>query len=409
MAGRNDYIASIDIGTDKIAVLVAEKEDDDKLRIIGHNISPSDGVRKGSISAIGPLSQAISKALDQIDRSFKLEIGLVRVNLSDTHLTCIDGYGRQPITEVVTSDDVGKVLASASAIPTPTNKEKLHTIKKKFTIDEDSIVDDPEGMEAEVLDSKVHIVTVSSVSVRNIESCLKKCDLMLEKNGIVLNPIANSEAMLTQEDKDGGVCLIDFGAGVTSYSVFLEEGIVRSGVIPMGGDDITWEVARAFDTSFEEAKRLKEDYGYAKSSTIKDEQFVEFVQATNKDSHHLSNLQLSEVIEEAYLLILSTLKNELRHHNLEASIKSGFVLCGGGAQAFGFEELVREFFTRRVKIGVVKRNRISGLETILMDYRYAGSIGLLLHQEDISQVDIVRLKGGNGVMGKIHKAFLGNF
>ena len=98
MAGRNDYIASIDIGTDKIAVLVAEKEDDDKLRIIGHNISPSDGVRKGSISAIDPLSRAISKALDQIDRSFKLEIGLVRVNLSDTHLTCIDGSGRQPIT-----------------------------------------------------------------------------------------------------------------------------------------------------------------------------------------------------------------------------------------------------------------------------------------------------------------------
>ena len=214
MANRNDYIASIDIGTDKIAVLVAEKEDNDRLRIIGHNISPSDGVRKGSISAIDPLSRAISKALDQIDRNFKLDIGLVRVNLSDTHLTCIDGYGRQPITEVVTSDDVDKVLASASAIPTPANKEKLHTIKKKFTIDEDNIVDNPERMKAEVLESKVHIVTVSSASVRNIEGCLKKCDLMVDR--IVLDPIANSEAILTQEERDGGVCLIDFGAGVTS-------------------------------------------------------------------------------------------------------------------------------------------------------------------------------------------------
>ena len=408
MASGNDYIASIDIGTDKIAVLVAEKVDDDRLRIIGHNISPSDGVRKGSISAIDPLSRAISKALDQIDKNFKLEIGLVRVNLSDTHLTCIDGYGRQPITEVVTSDDVDKVLASASAIPTPSNKEKLHTIKKKFIIDEDNIVDNPERMEAEVLESKVHIVTVSSASVRNIENCLKKCDLMVDR--IVLDPIANSEAILTQEERDGGVCLIDFGAGVTSYSVFQDEGIVRSGIISMGGDDITQEIAFAFDTSFEEAKRLKEDYGYAKSSVIKDEQFVEFVQAaTNKDSHYLSSLQLSEVIEEAYVDILSILKNELRHHNIEANIKSGFVLCGGGAQALGCEELVREFFTRRVKIGFVKRNRISGLETILMDYRYAGSIGLLLHQKDISQVDIVRSKGGNGVMGKIQKVFLGNF
>ena len=403
MAGRNDYIASIDIGTDKIAVLVAEKDDDDRLRIIGHNISPSDGVRKGSISAIDPLSRAISKALDQTHKSFKLEIGLVRVNLSDTHLTCIDGYGRHPITEVVTSDDVDKVLASASAIPTPANKEKLHTIKKKFIIDEKLIVDDPEDMEGEVLESKVHIVTVSSASVRNIENCLKKCDLMVDR--IVLDPIANSEAILTQEEKDGGVCLIDFGAGVTSYSVFQEEGIVRSGVISMGGDDITQEIAFAFDTSFEEAKRLKEDYGYAKSSAIKDEQFVEFVQATNKDSHYLSSIQLSEVIEEAYLYILSTLKNELRHHNLEANIKSGFVLCGGGAQALGFEELVREFFTRRVKIGAVQRDRVSGLETILMDYRYFSSIGLLLHQADLPKMDFIRSNGKNGIWERLVKNF----
>jgi len=409
MAGRNDYIASIDIGTDKIAVLLAEKEDNDRLRIIGHNISPSDGVRKGSISAIDPLSRAISKALDQIHKSFKLSPSLVRVNLSDIHLTCSEGYGKVPIREVVTADDVNKVLATASAIPTPTNKEKLHTIKKKFIIDENNIVDNPEGMKAEVLESKVHIVTVSSLSMRNIENCLKKCDL--EVDTIILDSIANSEAMLTQEEKDGGVCLIDFGAGVTSYSVFLEEGIVRSGVIPMGGDDVTQEIAFAFDTSLEEAKRLKEDYGHAKSSVIKDEQFVEFVQAaTNKDSHYLSSLQLSEVIEEAYIDILSTLKNELRHpDNLEANVKSGFVLCGGGAQVLGCEELVREFFTRRVKMGIVQRDRISGLETILMDYRYASSIGLLLHQEDLPQVDFIMSKGRNGVMGKIKEVLVGNF
>jgi cell division protein FtsA len=176
----------------------------------------------------------------------------------------------------------------------------------------------------------------------------------------------------------------------------------------MGGDDITQEIAFAFDTSFEEAKRLKEDYGCAKPSSINDEQFVEFVQATNKDSHYLSSLQLSEVIEEAYVGILSILKNELKHHKLTANIKSGFVLCGGGAQALGCEELVRKFFTRRVKIGVVQRNRISGLETILMDYRYANAIGLLLHQEDLPQEDLM-MSRGNGVIEKIKEAITGNF
>jgi len=404
MAGRNDYIASIDIGTDKIAVLVAEKEDDEKLRIIGHNICPSDGVRRGSISSIDPLSRVISKIVEQTQKSFDLEIALVRVNLSDTHITCKDGYGKVPIREVVTLDDIDKVLETASAIPTPTNKEKLHTIKKKFIIDENHIVDNPEGMDAEVLESKVHIVTVSSVGVRNIESCLKKCDLMVEKDCIVLDPIANSEAILTQEEKDGGVCLIDFGAGVTSYSVFREEGIVRSGFIPMGGDDVTQEVAFSFDTSFEEAKRLKENYGCAKSSVINDEHFVEFVQATNKNTHHLSSLQLSEVIEEAYIGILSVLKSELRHHNLEENIKSGFVLCGGGAQAFGCEKLVRDYFTRRAKLGFVQRDRILGLETILMDYRYTSSIGLLLHEADLPKVDFIR-SGKTGVWERLVKNF----
>ena len=163
MASRNDYIVSIDIGTDKIALLVAEKEDDEKLRIIGHNISPSDGVRKGSISAINPLSRAISKIVDQTQKSFDLEIGLVRVNLSDTHLTCIDGYGKVPINETVTADDVDKVLETASAIPTPTNKEKLHTIKKKFIIDENHIVDNPEGMEAAVSYTHLTLPTICSV------------------------------------------------------------------------------------------------------------------------------------------------------------------------------------------------------------------------------------------------------
>ena len=243
--------------------------------------------------------------------------------------------------------------------------------------------------------------------MRNIENCLKKCDLEIDK--IILDPIANSEAILTQEDKDGGVCLIDFGAGVTSYSVFQEEGIVRSGIISKGGDDITQEIALAFDTSLEEAKRLKEDYGCSKSSVIKDEQFIEFEQAVNKDSHYLSSLQLSEVIEEAYIDILLTLKNELKHHELDTNIKSGFVLCGGGAQALGCEELVREFFTRRVKMGIVQHNRISGQETILMDYRYTGSIGLLLHQDDLSQEDFIMSRGRSGVIEKIKEAITGNF
>jgi len=401
----NNYKASIDIGTETIALLIADKEDGDHLRIIGHNVCPSVGVKKGSLFSIDALSRVINKLINETYDSFGLVFDNVRVNISDTHLTCTDGKGKVSINEAVTSKDLDSVLESAMAMSTPTNKEKLHIIKKKFTINETVVVDNPMDMEAEVLESKVHIVTVSSSSIRNIERCLEQCDIELDK--IVLNPIAKSQAVLTQEDSDNGVCIVDIGAGVTSYSVFHEEGIVRSGVIAMGGDDVTQDIANAFDTSLEEAKRLKEKYGVAKSSTLKEDKFINFTH--NKEEHHLSSLELSEVIEGAYRDIFELLKNELKHHNLNSILKSGFVLCGGAAEINSIEELVRDFFSKRVKMGKIQRVRLSGLEAILTDYRYAGAIGLLLHEGDLSKAEYVESNNHNGVIGKLKKVIVGNF
>ena len=406
MAG-NHFVASIDIGTEKIALLVAEREDDDHLRIIGHNICPSRGVRRGSIFSIDSLSREISKLIKKTEESFGIDLALFRVNISDTHLTCIDGKGKVPVNEFVSTEDLDAVLESAMAISTPTNKEKLHIIKKKFTINETVVVDDPMDMEAQVLESKVHIITVSSSSVRNVENCLKQSELEVDK--IVLNSVAKSQALLSQEDKNSGVCLLDIGAGVTSYSVYREEGIVQSGIIAMGGDEVTQSIAYAFDTSLEEAKRLKENYGVAKTLSQSDDKFIDFIQANNKEERQLSSLDLSEVIEESYREIFEELKNELKHRNLDTIIRSGFVLCGGGSEIGSIEELVRDFFSKRVKLGKIQRSRISGLEAILTDYRYTGSIGLLLHEGDLNKAKFIVSNGGKSVMGKLKKAFVGNF
>ena len=406
MAG-NHFVASIDIGTEKIALLVAEREDDDHLRIIGHNICPSRGVRRGSIFSIDSLSREISKLIKKTEESFGIDLALFRVNISDTHLTCIDGKGKVPVNEFVSAEDLDAVLESAMAISTPTNKEKLHIIKKKFTINETVVVDDPMDMEAQVLESKVHIITVSSSSVRNVENCLKQSELEVDK--IVLNSVAKSQALLSQEDKNSGVCLLDIGAGVTSYSVYREEGIIQSGIIAMGGDEVTQSIAYAFDTSLEEAKRLKENYGVAKTLPQSDDKFIDFIQANNKEERQLSSLDLSEVIEESYREIFEELKNELKHRNLDTIIRSGFVLCGGGSEIDSIEELVRDFFSKRVKLGKIQRSRISGLEAILTDYRYTGSIGLLLHEGDLNKAKFIVSNGGKSVMGKLKKAFVGNF
>ena len=406
MAGNN-FVASIDIGTEKIALLAADIEDAGHLRIVAHNFCSSDGVKKGSLFSIDSLARVLTNLIEQTKKDFGYKVELARINISDTHLTCSDGKGKVSINESVTLKDLDSVLESAMAKSTPTNKEKLHIIKKKFTINETVAVDNPIDMEAEVLESKVHIVTVSSSSIRNIERCLEQCDMELDK--IVLNPIAKSEAILTQEDSDNGVCLVDIGAGVTSYSVFHEEGIVRSGVIAMGGDEVTQEIAFAFDTSLEEAKRLKENYGAAKASSLNEEKFIDFMQSENKDEHQLSSFELSEVIEGAYRGIFVLLRNELKYHNLENIIKSGFVLCGGAAEINSIEELVRDFFSKRAKMGKIQRSRLSGLEAILTDYRYEGAIGLLLHEGDLNKTEYVEANNHNGVIGKLKKAIVGNF
>ena len=404
MAGNN-FVASIDIGTEKIALLAADIEDAGHLRIIAHNFCSSDGVKKGSLSSIDSLARVITKLIEKTKKDFGYKVELARINISDTHLTCTDGKGKVSIDEAVTSQDLDSVLESAMAMSTPTNKEKLHIIKKKFTINENEVVDNPIEMEAEVLESKVHIVTVSSSSIRNIERCLEQSELAAEK--IVLNSIAKSHALLSQEDKDSGVCLVDIGAGVTSYSVYNEEGIVRSGIIAIGGDEVTQEIAYAFDTSLEEAKRLKENYGVARSATLNEDKFIHFTQ--NKKEHQLSSLELSEVIEEAYREIFKLLNNELKHHNLVGVIKSGFVLCGGGAQINSIVELVRDFFSKRVKIGQIQRDRISGLETILTDYKFTGAIGLLLHEEDLNTNELATSKTDRSVIDKLKKVIVGKF
>jgi len=404
MAG-NHFVASIDIGSEKIALLAADVEDAGHLRIIAHNYCSSEGVKKGSLSSIDSLARVIARLIEQTKKDFGYKVELARINISDTHLTCTDGMGKVSINEAVSLKDLDSVLESAMAMSTPANKEKLHIIKKKFTINENVVVDNPMEMEAEVLESKVHIVTVSSSSIRNIERCLEQSDLEAEK--IVLNSIAKSHAVLSQEDKNSGICLIDIGAGVTSYSVFSEEGIVRSGVIGFGGDEVTQDIAYAFDTSLEEAKRLKENFGVAKSSILKEDKFINFTQ--NKEEHQLSSLELSQVIEGSYCEIFTLLKNELKHHNLEGIIKSGFVLCGGGAQVNSIVELVRDFFSKRVKIGKIQREKISGLESILTDYKFTGAIGLLLHQEDLSENELAISKTDKSVIDKLKKVIVGKF
>ncbi len=388
MGNGNDIVASVDIGTSKVAVLIAESEGG-VMRILGHGISDSEGVKRGSITNPSLVASAIQKAAKQAHSNCKIEIINVNVNLSDPHLTVINREGHINISgNSVSSDDVMLAVKIASATPTPTNKQVLESIPNRFTIDQNQnmvVVERPVGLEAKVLGAQMHIVSVSNQSVSNIQKSIEQSGVGIDQ--IVLDSMSNSEVFISQDEKDNGVCVVDIGAGVTNFSVFTNGGITYSGIVQIAGNDVTESVAYAFDTTLEEAERLKIEYGRAQiKHSIKD-RFVRFNQANTSEDKYLSNYSLIEVIEGSYNQLFNTIKKDLKAQKLERSIKSGFILTGGSSLLPGFDEFFRSSFRVRAKIGVVDKSKIRGLEKIILNPIYSSALGLVLYSDDKSYLD----------------------
>ncbi|HAP92412.1 MAG TPA: cell division protein FtsA [Gammaproteobacteria bacterium] len=397
MADSN-FIVSVDIGSRKIVVLLADEENG-KFTVTGHAIGDSAGVKKGVIVDADQASQAIKKVAEVACLSCDIKsIFNVSTNISDPHLTVInrDGHTFLPTNEV-SEGNVKSAIKNACGIPTPTNKQVISSVINHFILDKDSathqgvVTKYPVGQTATNLEVNMHIVTVSNQCVSAIEQSINGSGFGL--NNIVLNSMASSEAYITQDEKDNGVCLVDIGAGVTNLSVFTKGGITYSAVIQKGGDQITEDIAYAFDTSFEEAERLKLEYGDAQVKSIREDKLVPFQQINDDDDpdqseHYLSQQSLVEVIEQSYSTIFSSIKKVLQSQQLDRSLKSGFVLAGGGAKIKGCDMLMLSCVTVRTKLGCINVDKITTkklqFEDSLKDPAYACALGLLLFEPNES-------------------------
>jgi len=417
MAVDNDFVVSLDIGSSKIVILLAEKVGG-RLEIFGHGVGPSAGVDKGLIVDIEKASKAINVVVEKARQSCGNPAFLsVRVNISDPHLTTINRAGQVLIANSIISEkDVELALKSAKAVATSTNKRIIDSVPNYFIIDKDPVnhrgdkVDNPIGIEAKTLEASMHIVTVSNQAVGAIQNTVRKIKTHITReigiDRIVLNSMASSEPYISQDEKDNGVCLIDIGSGVTNMSVFTNSGIVHSAIFKSAGDQITKEIAYAFNASFEEAERLKIQHGSTQVKSLREDKLIKFKQIGEREDCYLSSHSLVEVIESAYLELFLLIKQNLKSKKLERSLKSGFVLTGGGVKIQDCDELFLKSFRSRSKLGQIDTTKITGNEMIISDPVYACAIGLLLYEPNKSYLEKIQPDDSSSLVRRIKDSFL---
>lgn len=374
--GNEEFYASIDIGTSKISMLVADIEEE-KFHVVGYLRKDSKGVQDGKITNIESVSKIIAELVQEFDQNYKKGIKFVNANISDVHLNTTNqnrqiSFGGR--SKVITKSDVIEAIQNSSAGAVPSNKKKLKAVVNNFTVD-DQAVDYPIGMKAEVLGVEVHMASVSNQSLNNIKKCLDECNIGTDH--VILDSIASSTVCLTQDDKDKGVCLLDIGAGVSNISVFSKGGVVFSHVFKIGGNSITENIAQVFNTSFAEAERLKTKYGSAILESTLTDRLIEFEQLDVADVCYLSLHELLFVLESSYKEICTLVKRTLKIQKLDRALKSGFVIMGGASKIPQCEKLLLREFRVRTKVATINSDLVSGDEKVLNDMDYFSAFGLL--------------------------------
>ncbi len=374
MRDNKDLIVGLDIGTSKIVTLVAEVTPEGSINILGMGSAPSRGLKKGVVVNIETTVAAIQRSLEEAELMANCKISQVYAGISGSHVRSLNSHGMVPIRDrEVTHADIERVIETARAVNISTDQQILHVLPQEFIIDGQEGVREPQGMSGVRLEVKVHIVTGAVSAAQNIVKCVRRCGL--EVKDLILQPLASSLAVLNEDEKDLGVCLVDIGGGTTDIAVFTRGAIQHTAVIPIAGDQITNDIAMTLRTPTREAEDLKIQHGVALRQ-IAPRDMIEVPGIGERGPRMLSIQTLSEVIEPRVEELYSLIQAELRRSGFEEQISSGLVLTGGSSSMKGMVELAEEVFHMPVRLGVPEY--VGGLSERVRSPRYATSVGLLL-------------------------------
>jgi cell division protein FtsA len=405
---NKNLIVALDIGTSKIVTIVAEVNPEGTLDVVGVGMHESSGMKKGMVVNIDATVAAIQRSLEEAELMADCKIHVVYTGIAGSHIRGANANGMVKIRDrEVLQFDIDRVVETASSISLPADQQILHILEQEFSIDGQEGIKKPLGMSGMKLNVEIHIVTGAVAAVQNILKCVHRSGL--EVGEMVLQPLASSKAVLADDEKDLGVCLVDIGGGTTDVAVFTGGAIRHTAVIPIAGDQITNDIAMALRTPTKDAEDIKIKYGCALRQ-LADEALIEVPGVGERGARMLSRQTLAEVIEPRVEELYSLIQQELRRSGFEDLLSSGIVITGGSSAMQGMVELGEEIFHMPVRLGLPRY--VGGLSEVVKTPRFSTGIGLLLYGlEKHSRSEEARINSGSfgDVLAKMRSWFKGNF
>lgn len=377
-SGEKRLIVGLDIGTSKVVAIVGEVSGD-VVDIIGIGSNPSHGLKKGVVVNIESTVASIQRAIEEAELMAGCQIHSVYTGIAGSHIKSLNSHGIVAIKDhEVGASDVERVIDAAKAVAIPADQKILHVLPQEFVIDNQEGIREPVGMSGVRLEAKVHMVTGAVSAAQNITKCVARCGL--ETEDVILEQLASSYAVLTDDEKELGVCLIDIGGGTTDIAIFTGGAIRHTAVIPIAGDQVTNDIAVALRTPTQFAEELKIKYACALRQLINNDETIEVPSVGDREPRRLSRQILADVVEPRYSELFELVQAEIRRSGFENIIAAGMVITGGGSKLEGVIELAEEVFHMPVRQGMPQH--IKGLVDVVKNPIYATGVGLLLYGKD---------------------------
>ena len=406
MEQHNNMIVALDIGTSKVVALVGEVGPDGTVEVVGIGSHPSRGLKKGVVVNIESTVHSIQRAVEEAELMAGCKIHSVTVGIAGSHINSMNSHGIVAIRDgEVVEQDLDRVIDAARAVAIPADQKILHILPQEYVIDNEEGIKEPLGMSGIRLEAKVHLVTGAVNAAQNIDKCVQRCGL--EVDSMVLEQVASSYAVLTEDEKELGVCMVDIGGGTTDIAIFTGGAIRHTAVIPIAGDQVTSDIAMALRTPTPHAEDLKIKYACALAQLASADEVVKVPSIGDRPPRDLSCQALAEVVEPRYDELFSLVQAELRRSGFEDLVAAGIVLTGGTARMEGAVELAEEIFHMPVRLA--KPQGVVGLEDILHSSIYATGVGLLHYAQKELPANGGPSRSGQGSsgFGRSGRALLG--
>ncbi len=406
---ERNLVVGLDIGTSKISVAVGEITPDNQLSIIGVGNQPARGMDKGGVNDLNLVIQSIQRAINEAELMADCQISSIYLGISGKHISCQNENGMVPINDKeVTQEDVDNVIHTARSVPISAERRMLHVLPQEFSIDCQDGIKSPIGMSGVRMEAKVHIVTCANDMARNLVKCVERCSLSADQ--LIFSALASSYSILTDDEKELGICVIDMGAGTMDISIFIGGALRHTAVIPVAGNQVTSDIAKIFRTPLSHAEDIKVKYACALRHLVSMEESIEVPSVGGRPARTMSRHTLSEVVEPRYQELFELIQEEVREAGLEDQIAAGYVLTGGTAKMEGAVEFAEEIFQMPVRIA--SPLAVQGLKEYVDDPSYATVVGLLhygLQAHNSAAKENQKPAGVAGLWSRLHAWFKGEF